>query len=114
MANLTGAKKDNTGLYFVKDSTANVKYGLDFTDYLSANDSLSTATVTISTISGDASPLAFPTNAATNVTIAGALVSIRLRNGTNNNIYTVTCTVTTANGDTDTRRFRIKIEDRLL
>jgi PBP1b-binding outer membrane lipoprotein LpoB len=114
MANLTGAKKDNTGLYFVKDSTANVKYGLDFTDYLSANDSLSTATVSISAIAGDASPLAFPTNQATDVNIASALVSIRLRNGTNGNIYTVTCTVTTANGDTDTRRFRIKIEDRLL
>ena len=114
MADLTGFKRDNEGLYIEKDPDANIQYGLDFTDYLNSGDSLSTATVTIETISGDTAPLAFPTNAVTDVNIAGALVSIRLEGGSTPNIYTIKCTITTSDGDTDSRSFRIVCKERLL
>ena len=112
MANLTGFKSDNKGLFIVKDSDANVKYGLDWTDWLPAGDSLSTCTVTIETISGDASPLELPTDASTDVTITGAVTNIRLHQGTTGNIYNIKAKIVTAQGNTDARHFRIVVEDK--
>jgi len=114
MANLTGFKRDNDGLYIEKDPSANIQYGLDFTDYLQTGDSVLTATVTLETITGDATPLAFPTDAATDVVVTNPLVNIRVEGGTANNIYTVKCVITTNNGDTDARSFRIVCKEKLL
>lgn len=114
MSDLTGFKRDNDGLYIEKDPSSNIQYGLDWVDYLQTNDSLATASVSIETITGDSNPLAFPTNAATDVTINSALISIRLEGGTAPNIYTVKCTITTANGDTDARSFRIVVKEKVL
>ena len=112
MANLTGFKSDNKGLYITKDSQANVKYGMDWTDYLNTGDSLSSAVATIETISGDSAPLALPTDASTDVTITGKIVSIRLNGGTDGNVYNVRVKIVTANGDTDARHFRVVVGDR--
>ncbi len=112
MANLTGFKSDNKGLFITKDSDANVQYGLDWTDWLPAGDSLSSCTVTIETISGDASPLALPTDAATDVTITGAVTNIRLHQGTDGNIYNIKAKIVTSQGNTDARHFRIVVEDK--
>ena len=115
MANLTGYKRDNDGLYIEKSPDANVQYGLDFTDYLNTSDSVTGATVTIETISGDAAPLQHPTNAATDVLVTGGvLVNIRLEGGTVNNIYTIKTTITTTLGDTDSRSFRIIVREKTL
>ena len=129
MANLTGFKSDNKGLFIIKDPQANVQYGLDWSDWLPAGDSLSSCTVTIETISGDAAPLALPTNAGTDVTITGgitnirvdggtdvtitgAITNIRLNAGTAGNIYNIRAKVVTAEGNTDARHFRIVVEDK--
>lgn len=110
MANLTGARRDNKGLYFEKHPAANIQYGVDFTDYLNSGDGIASAVVTIESITGDSSPLQFPTNAATDVIITGgAVVGIRLEGGTSGNIYDVDCKIVTEDGDTDSRRFRILI-----
>jgi len=115
MANLTGARKDNAGLYFVKDPDSNIQYGLDFTDYLASGDSISSASVSISTISGDSSPLALPTDANTDVIISsGKVVSVRVHNGTAQNTYTVKVTIVTTQGDTDARSFRIIVAEKTL
>lgn len=115
MANLTGFLRDNKGAYIIKDPDANIVYGVDWTDYLNAGDNLSSADVTIETISGDSSPLAFPTNEGTDVSLAGgSLVNIRLRNGSEDNEYNIDVKVVTANGDTDSRRFRIIVKRKHL
>ncbi len=115
MANLTGARRDQAGLFFLKDPGSNIQFGLDFTDYLQASDSVSSATATISTVSGDAAPLAFPTNVGTDVTISGGkVVSVRVNGGTAQNVYTIKVTIVTANGDTDARSFRIVVEEKTL
>jgi len=114
MADLTGFKRDNKGAYIEKHPDANIQYGVDFTDYLNAGDVISTATVTIESITGDSSPLQFPTDAATDVTTAGAVVSMRLEGGTTGNLYDVDVKVTTGNGDIDSRRFRILIGNKHL
>ena len=114
MANLTGFKRDNQGAYIEKHPNANIQYGVDWTDYLNAGDVISTASVAIESITGDSAPLAFPTNAATDVVVAGAVVSVRLEGGTTGNVYNVDVTIVTGNGDTDVRRFRIVIGEKHL
>jgi hypothetical protein len=115
MANLTGARRDNTSLFFVKDTNSNIQYGLDWTDYLKASDSISSASVTISTVSGDSAPLALPTDAATDVLVSGGnTVYVRLEGGSVQNVYTVKVTIVTTQGDTDSRSFRIKVQEKLL
>ena len=115
MANLTGAKRDRDGLYFTKDPASNVQFGLDWTDYLASGDSVYSATVSISTVTGDASPLALPTDAATDVTISsGKVVSVRVHNGSVQNVYTVKVTIVTSQGDTDARSFRVVVEEKTL
>jgi len=109
MANLTGFKKDLKGAYIEKHPSANIQYGVDWTDYLNSGDAISTASVAIETITGDAAPLALPTDAATDVVVSGAVVNIRLEGGTTGNEYNVDVQITTTNGDTDVRRFRIII-----
>jgi|TARA_E500000318_G_C3542542_1_gene205250 hypothetical protein len=115
MANLTGFRSDRDGLFAVKDPASNIQYGLDFTDYLNAGDSVSSATVAISTVSGDSSPLALPTNPATDVTITGGtLVNIRVHNGSLQNVYTIKVTIVTSQGDTDARSFRVIVQEKKL
>ena len=75
MANLTGFKRDNQGAFIEKHPNANLQYGLDFTDYLSSGDAISSATVAIETITGDSAPLALPTDASTDVVIASGIVN---------------------------------------
>lgn len=115
MANLTGARRDQGGLFFTKDPESNVQFGLDFTDYLASGDSVSSATATISTISGDASPLALPTDQSTDVTISsGKVVSVRVHQGSVQNVYTIKVKIVTAQGDTDARSFRVVVEEKKL
>ena len=114
MADLTGFLRDNKGAYITKDPDANVIYGVDWASYLNAGDNLSTATVTIQAISGDSTPLAFPTSAGTDVSISGTQVNIRLNAGTASKEYTIDCKVVTTGGDTDNRRFRIIVKRKHL
>ena len=116
MANLTGFKKDNDGLFITKDPESNIQYGLDFTDYLTTGDSINgTPTVTITSPTGDADPLVHPTNPSTDIQVTnGKLVNIRLQGGTAGNVYNIRCKIVTNNGDTDARHFRIICEDKSL
>ena len=114
MADLTGAKGDNKGLYFDKDPDANLVYGIDWTSYLNTGDGLSSTDVTIESITGDASPLAFPSSEGTDVAISGTQVNIRLNAGTVGNEYNVDCKIVTSAGDTDSRRFRVIIKRKHL
>jgi len=116
MANLTltGYQRDQAGIFINKDPDANLTYALDFVDYLAEGDSLSSATVTIGTISGDAAPLAFPTAPATDTSISGTKVIFRVNAGTAGNIYPIEVKIVTANGDTDARHFRIAVKNKEL
>ena len=115
MANLTGFLRDNKGAFITKDPESNIIYGIDWTDYLNAGDNLTSATITIQTITGDSSPLQHPTAASTDVSISGnSQVNIRLEGGTVGNEYTIDTKVVTANGDTDSRRFRIIVQRKHL
>lgn len=115
MADLTGAKQDNKGLFFVKDPDANLVYGIDWTQYLAAGGgTISSKDVTIETITGDSAPLRFPTDESTDVTVSGKQINIRLSGGSVGNEYNVDCKIVASGGDTDSRRFRIIVKRKHL
>ena len=115
MANITGFNKDSKGIFITKDPTANVAYTLDWSEYLPTGNIISSASVTIGTVSGDTAPLAHPTDASSDVTIiTNNKVRIRLNAGSSGNVYPIACTVVTDGGDTDTRRFRVVVKENNL
>jgi uncharacterized protein YndB with AHSA1/START domain len=110
MSTITGYKKDTVGAYIDKDPGARLVYSMDWSDWLPTGDTLSTATYVISTITGDAAPIVKHSQG-----IEGSTVSyVELSGGTAKEIYTVTATITTTDGNTDKRRFRLKVNDRFL
>lgn len=111
MTQLTGFKKDAIGSYIEKDPQSVLDYTIDWTDWLINNDALSTMTWTISTISGDASPLAKTSDL---IDLSTNKTTIYVSGGTANNNYRVTCRITTDAGLTEERYFRIFVRDRSL
>lgn len=110
MSTITGYKKDTVGTYIDKDPGARLVYSMDWSEWLPTGDTVSTVTYTISTISGDATPIVKHTEG-----VEGGTVSfVELSGGTAKEIYTVTANITTVDGNTDVRRFRLKVNQRYL
>lgn len=107
----TGYKQDVKGSWIPKDPDAQLVYAVDWgTEWLSQGNSIATVVFTVSTYTGDLNPLAIVSSGIQ----AGDVTYVELSGGTPNEIYTVTCTVTTSDSDIDARRFRVKVEDRYL
>lgn len=116
MADITGFQRDRDGIFIVKDPSANIRFQLDWTDYLATNsDTIDSAAVTIETHTGDVAPLALPTNAGTDVSVSGGKkVVIRLNAGDSGQTYNIKVAVTLASNDIDVRHFRVLVkEDKL-
>ena len=107
MATLTGFLQDNDGAYIDKDPSAILSYTLDWSEWLPTSTTISTSTWTISTISGDASPVTSVTT-----TNSGTTTIIKLSGGTAGKVYTITNTITTSGSLIDRRNFRIKVKNR--
>jgi len=107
MATLTGFKEDRVGVYIEKDPYAVLDYTLDWTNWLPSGDTISTHTVTVSTISGDTSPLAKDSSSNTDYLVTGIISG-----GTAGNIYNVEYRVVTAGSKQDSRNIRIKVLER--
>lgn len=103
----TGFSKDSQGTYILKDPDASLQYGIDWSDWLTAGDNLDTATWTVETTG---------TNAITSTSpfILDNVSLVTLEGGQSGTIYTVANTITTDEGWTDTRRFRVKVEPRFI
>lgn len=110
MSTITGYKKDTVGSYIEKDPTARLVYSMDWSEWLPTGDQLASASYTISTIAGDSTPIVKHSQG-----ISGSSVSyVELSGGTAKEIYTVTATISTADGNTDRRAFRLKVINRYL
>jgi hypothetical protein len=103
----TGFMKDVVGTYIIKDPDAQLQYGIDWSQWLQLGDALQSATWTVETTG---------TNAivAQNNNILDGVSLTTLVHGNPGTIYTVANTVTTQQGYVDTRRFRVKVEDRFI
>lgn len=109
MTDITGFKKDYDGSYIQKDPGAELTYTIDWTNWVSDSDSLSTASFAVSTISGDSAPVVVE---ASGVVVGTDKAYVTLSGGSDKETYTVTNTITTTNGDTDVRRFKLQVLNR--
>jgi hypothetical protein len=107
MPTLTGFKQDRAGKIIDKDPYAILDYTLDFVDWMPQGDTITSATVTAQTISGDAAPLAVDSTAVTDYTVTANISA-----GTAGNTYNVEYKIVTTNGLQDSRNFRIKVIER--
>ncbi len=111
MTTQTGFRQDHLGSYIDKDPGAVLTYQIDWSDWMPANDTIANSTMTVSTVTGDPTPMLVTDSgfqANTSITYA------ELDNGSAGNVYTVTNTITTTDGAVDVRRFRVKVVQRYL
>lgn len=107
MSTITGYKKDTIGSWIAKDPSAQLVYSMEWNEWLATGQNLASVSYSLSTISGDASPL---TNESSG--ISGTQTYVELSGGTAGELYTVTATITTDDGATDRRAFRVKVDAR--
>jgi hypothetical protein len=104
----SGFKQDVKGSWIPKDPEAQLVYSLDWaTEYLPQGAS-------IVQVEHDISPVTDPALDIVTEGIQQGVTYVELRSGLAGTIYTVEVTVTLDSGAVDTRRFRIKCEDRFL
>ena len=92
------------GLTIEKDTEAQLIYTFDWVNWLPTGDSISTAAYAITARANDPDPLIKVSQGK-----AGTSSYVELSNGQEGKTYTVTCTITTGNGLTDRRNFRVKV-----
>lgn len=103
----TGFLKDIKGAYIPKDPDAILQYGIDWTDWLSAGETVTTSTFQVETTGTGLISLS-------NSIIFDNVTAVTISGGTTGTIYTVMNTITTSESWQDVRRFRVKVEDRFL
>ena len=107
---MTGFQKDVTGYWIEKDPQAQLVYTLDWSEWLLSNDEIASV---VYSVTHSASPA--PVNDLTIVSSGASLTYttyVELSKGIAGEIYTVTAKVTTVDGLTDARRFRVKVKER--
>ena len=109
MTTLTGYRADRDGAYIDKDSEAVLDYGISWKDWMPTDDSISSSTWTVSTITGDSDPLAIDSSSFTGST---SKTVATISGGTDGNIYTLSNKIVTGDGRTDRRHFRVCVKAR--
>lgn len=108
---LTGFKQDHIGSWIAKDPSAVLTYSVEWSDWLYAGDSLLSTVWSVDSIAGDP---AETTLRVLSSGITGTKSYASIDRGTQGEIYTVQVDIVTNNGLRDSRRFRIKVEERYL
>jgi hypothetical protein len=108
MTQLTGFKSDHIGSYIVKDPESTLDYSINWEDWLDTGDTITGSNWTIETIAGDTDPVLRTTDGF----VGTGLTTIWVSGGTAGNNYRITNTITTDNGLTDERYFRVFVKDR--
>lgn len=109
MITKTGYYADNQGSWIAKDPQAQLTYTLDWSQWLGVGETLTSSSYSLQVRANDPQPLVKvsegfdPINSTTFVELASGQVG---------KVYTVTATITTSEGNTDRRSFRIKVENR--
>lgn len=105
--NRTGFEATSYGLNIAKDPTAELTYTLDWGTWMETGDSVASQTTSVSARSNDPDPIVVEGSG-----IVGNKTYARLSGGVAGKQYTVTQTVTTNDGLTDTRAYRVYVENR--
>lgn len=105
----TGFQIINELLTIDKDPVAVLTYTFDWSQWLVDGDTIGNAVYELQVRANDPKPIV---NQASGIAGAGLKTYIKLSGGQKERTYTVTCTVTTANGLIDRRNFRVRVKDR--
>lgn len=104
----TGYLKDQQGIYILKDPQAQLVYTFDWSEWLPTGDSITSVNYTLQVRANDPDPLVREDQGIQ----SGTKTYVEISGGGVGKIYTVTAEIDTANGSTDRRNFRIKVENR--
>lgn len=104
----TGYQRDQQGVFIEKDPGAELTYALDWSDWLKANDEITSVTYSVSN-TGDA---VNDIDIVDEGSVLGYQTYVTLNKGVVNKVYTVTVTITTTDLLTEERHFRVKVKHR--
>lgn len=105
--NRTGFEVTNTGLQISKDPQAQLTYTFDWSNWLETGDGLSTVSYSAAARRNDPTPIVIESSG-----ISGNTTYVELSGGQADKTYIITCAVTTTDGLTDRRNFRVLVENR--
>jgi hypothetical protein len=105
---ITGYKKDQQGIYILKDPLAKLVYTFDWAEWLPTGATISTVNYTLQVRANDPSPLVRVSQGVT----GGNKTYVELNGGQVGKVYTVTAAIVLADGALDRRNFRVQIENR--
>lgn len=105
---MEGFSTDKIGSHIDKDPQSTLDYTIDWSSWISTGDAIATSTWAIETIAGT-SPLS---TTGSSFDVATSVSTIWLAGGDLRKTYRITNTITTTNGLTDERYFRIRITDK--
>lgn len=106
--NRTGFELTNVGLSIDKDPEARLTYTLDWADWLSGSDTISTGTWTVAARRNDPTPVVVESSGVANNT----QTYVELSGGQADKAYVVTVEIVTADGLVDRRNFRLNVVNR--
>lgn len=107
MTNRTGFFANNSTLSIDKDPAAQLTYTLDWVQWLDPEDSLASVTWDAAARRNDPEPIIIVAQG-----MLGTQTYVELAGGQVSKTYIITAQITTANGLTDRRNFRVNIVDR--
>jgi hypothetical protein len=107
--NRTGFYQTNTGLEIDKDVEAQLIYTFNWSEWLSNNDTIATVEYTAAARRNDPTPIIIVNQG---ITDNSSDTYVELSGGQVDKTYIITAKVTTSDGITDRRNFRIKCVNR--
>lgn len=107
--NRTGFYQTNTGLEIDKDVQAQLIYTFDWSTWLDTGDTISTVSYTVAARRNDPTPIVIESSG---ITDSSSDTYVELSGGQADKTYIVTALVTTTDGITDRRNFRIHCVNR--
>lgn len=107
--NRQGFVQTNTGLQIDKDVEAQLIYTFDWSEWLDTGDTLSAVEYSAAARRNDPTPLTIESSGLAN---SNRWSYVEISGGQSDKTYTVTAKITTTNGLTDRRSFRINCVER--
>ena len=107
--NRTGFEILNNGLQISKDPAAQLTYTLDWSEWLDSGDTISTVDWTVAARRNDPTPITIVTSGKDGT---NTKTYVELSGGQADKTYIVNAEITTNDGLTDARSFRVLVESR--
>lgn len=107
--NRSGFQATNTGLVIDKDPNAQLVYTLDWSEWLADGDTLASTSWTAAARRNDPTPIAVESSG---LSAANTKSYVELSGGQADKTYVITCSITTNDGASDRRNFRINCVNR--